>query len=201
MIITAITDLSRRKAKQPHHNDQSLQEQVASVEKRLCNLNQILPSLPAHNSSDVDVNVGETAALVQNAANIYFYTALRSALPDTSHIQLLVKAQIHLLSTITNIGSTHLWSIFVTSLYANDDEQRQFVMKQFERLEAATPTIEPAPTARSIVETVWKRRDLDADVNRAAGTGSGDVQSDWERFVRPLTEGHGLFEHEWQQCE
>lgn len=58
-------------------------------------------------------------------------------------------------------------------------------MEQFDKLRQGSSTGSTA-AARHIVETVWKRRDLEADEE------IGLQVSDWERLVRPMSEGLSL---------
>jgi hypothetical protein len=90
---------------------------------------------------------------------------------------------------MTALRPAHLWGIFVTSLYAFTDEERIFFMEQFDRLGELCATRASAQAARVIVQTVWKRRDLDADVQLS--TMSGRL-SDWAKFVRPMSKGLSL---------
>lgn len=94
-----------------------------------------------------------------------------------------------MIERIPTMRSAHLWSVFVTALYAFDDEQRIFFLEQFDRLEMVSATRSSTQAAKSIVQTVWKSRDLNADSAEhvvAAG------MSDWARFVRPMSEGLSL---------
>lgn len=84
--------------------------------------------------------------------------------------------------------SAHLWSIFVTALYAYDDEERIFFLEQFDKLKVVSATRSSTQAARSIVKTVWKKRDLDEDGNSARVS----RVSDWVRFVRPMSDGLSL---------
>lgn len=127
-----------------------------------------------------------TSSLIHTAAKIYFYTALHSATPLTPLIQSLAREQIDLISSLPDLRSAHLWSIFVTALYAGRDEDRIFFLRQFGRLEAASAAVGQVLAARAVVETVWKRRDLEAS------TSVSDGGSDWERLVRPMSEGISL---------
>ena len=94
----------------------------------------------------------------------------------------------NLLSNMSTLRSAHLWSIFVTALYALDDQERIFFLEQFEKLELVSTAMGSAQAAKNIVQTVWKRRDLDTDSER----GSGNRMSDWARLVRPMSEGLSL---------
>jgi hypothetical protein len=49
-------------------------------------------------------------------------------------------------------------------------------------------TMSSAQAARSIVQTVWKKRDLGADSEQGLYPG----MSDWVRFIRPMSEGLSL---------
>lgn len=86
------------------------------------------------------------------------------------------------------LRSAHLWSIFVTALYAFADEQRIFFLEQFDRLEVVSATRSSTQAARSIIETAWKKRDLDEDGKHVMRGGT----SDWVKFVRPMSEGLSL---------
>jgi len=94
----------------------------------------------------------------------------------------------NLLSNISTLRSAHLWSIFVTALYAMNDQERIFFLEQFEKLELVSTAMGPAHAAKNIVQTVWKRRDLDVDSERSYGNRT----SDWAMFVRPMSEGLSL---------
>ncbi|TVY58741.1 putative transcriptional regulatory protein [Lachnellula suecica] len=186
-IISSITDLSRRKSDFKTSEQKDHSSKILELESRLESIIQTMPplgSLVARNEAQL---LSQTAALIQNATNIYFCTALHSAGPRTHLIQSLIGSQIDLIGNLQSLRSTHLWSIFVTSLYAHVDEDRLFFIDQFDRLENTRPAIGPAVTARAIVEIVWKRRDLDADSNDKNAS-----LSDWERYVRPLSEGLSL---------
>jgi hypothetical protein len=168
-------------------NQMELTREIVELESRLENAIQIMPLLnPSVPATDGRL-LSQTAKLIQNAANIYFYTALHSAGPITSLVRNLVGSQIELIGKLPSLYGTHLWSIFVTALYANGDEERLFFLNQFGRLESVRPAIGSAPTARVVMETVWKRRDLDADSD-----GKDIGLSDWERYVKPLSEGLSL---------
>ena len=136
------------------------------------------------------VVLSQTSSLIHCAAKIYFYTALHSAGPSTHIIRSLVADQVNLIKNISEFRSAHLWSIFVTALYAFDDEERIFFMEQFDKLVQVATAMASAQAARSIVQTVWKRRDLDADSD--AKKEASPALSDWARFVRPMSEGLSL---------
>lgn len=76
----------------------------------------------------------------------------------------------------------------MTALYVHDDDERIFFLEQFDRLEVVSAAMGPTQAARAIVETVWKRRDLDDGTNYVAGS----KMSDWSRIVRPMSEGLSL---------
>lgn len=86
------------------------------------------------------------------------------------------------------IQSAHLWSIFVTALYALEDDERIFFLEQFDKLETVSATRSSMHNARAIVQTTWKRRDLDVDSDQSL---QPDV-SDWVKYVRPMSEGLSL---------
>lgn len=156
------------------------------IEDRLDSLNQNLP-LSLNSSSAEAQLLFSTSTLVHTAAKIYFYTALHNALPSTHIVRVMVSEQVQLIKEMKFLRSAHLWSLFITALYAADDEQRIFFLGQFENLGSASASAASTDAARTIVETVWKRRDLEADV-----VGSQVVMSDWERIVRPMSEGLSL---------
>ena len=101
---------------------------------------------------------------------------------------MLVSSQMSILHSVSVVQSAHLWSIFVTSLYAFDDNERIFFLGQFEKLEKLSAVRASTHAARTIVQTVWKRRDLDEDLK----DGISDNMSDWVNFVRPMSEGLSL---------
>jgi len=84
--------------------------------------------------------------------------------------------------------SAHLWSTFVTALYALEDDERIFFLDTFARLEVVSSTRSATQAAQSIVQTVWKRRDLDLILEPS----STNSVSDWVKYVRPLSEGLSL---------
>lgn len=84
--------------------------------------------------------------------------------------------------------SAHLWGIFVTSLYAFGDEERIFFLEQLDKLEVVSATRGSTQAARAIVQTVWKKRDLDADSQNLLDPGV----SDWVKYVQPMSEGLSL---------
>jgi hypothetical protein len=164
-----------------------LERDTVSIERRLVDLVQVLPgSLPV--STLEGLVLTRTSSLIHGSARIYFYTTLRSALPSTPIIRMLVASQMSILNSISVLQSAHLWSIFVTSLYAFDDNERIFFLGQFERLEKGSAVRASTHAARAIVQTVWKRRDLDEDLK----DGMSDGMSDWAKLVRPMSEGLSL---------
>jgi len=76
----------------------------------------------------------------------------------------------------------------VTALYASGDDERVFFLEQFDKLEIVSSTRSSTQAARSILQTVWKRRDLDADSEQSVKPGV----SDWVKYVRPMSEGLSL---------
>jgi hypothetical protein len=157
------------------------------LETQLDDLIQLIPDLSPRPSSE-SLLLARTSTLIHNAAKIYFYTSLHSALPSTQIVRRLITEQILLLRSILSIQSAHLWSIFVTALYALEDHERIFFLREFDRLEIASATRSSMHAARAIVETVWKRRDLDADSDPS----SQPEMSDWVKYVQPMSEGLSL---------
>lgn len=86
------------------------------------------------------------------------------------------------------LRSAHLWGIFVTALYVSGDAERIFFLRQFDRLQAASPAIGATQAVKAVLEMVWERQDLEVDVGLADNLGL----SDWARVVRPLSEGPSL---------
>lgn len=159
------------------------------IENQLDDLIQLLPSPGSETFPVPEVKVlAQTSSLIHNAAKIYFYTALHSALPTTHIVHVLVSEQVSLMDRMPAMRSAHLWSLFVTALYAFDDEQRIFFLKRFDKLEEESATRSSTQAAKSIVQTVWKKRDLSEDAEHASKSGI----SDWVRFVRPMSEGLSL---------
>ncbi|KAE8448733.1 hypothetical protein EG329_008948 [Mollisiaceae sp. DMI_Dod_QoI] len=188
-IISSITDASRQVAENPIVDSPPLIRRVNAIENQLDELIQLLPTPDLAFDHDLETLVlTQTSSLIHNAAKIYFYTALHSALPSTHIVRTLVAEQVDLIKLMPCMRSAHLWSVFVTSLYAFDDEQRIFFLEQFDRLELVSATRSSTQAARSIVQTVWKKRDLDADMEQVLERGT----SDWVRFVRPMSEGLSL---------
>lgn len=188
-IISSITDASRQKAENPDADDPVLVKHVSSIESQLDNLVQLLPTPDSEFTPKSELLVlTQTSSLIHNAAKIYFYTALHSALPSTQIVRRLVSDQVDLIERLPAMRSAHLWSVFVTALYAFDDKQRIFFLEQFEKLEVVSATRSSSQAAKSIVQTVWKKRDLDVNSDRALEPG----MSDWVRFVRPMSEGLSL---------
>jgi len=190
-IISSITDLASSMTDNNGKDNIITTEKLVEIETQLDDLIQILPSSSTSVPSTETVILSNTANLNHAATKIYFYTALHSALPSTYLIRTLVSEQMSLIETMPYLRSAHLWSIFVTALYVSSDHERIFFLRQFDRLEAASAAIGPTQAARTVVETVWKRRDLEVDV--AVGTAAGDSSlSDWTRLVRPLSHGLSL---------
>jgi hypothetical protein len=63
-----------------------------------------------------------------------------------------------------------------------------FFLEQFDRLEEVSATRSSTQAAQAIVQTVWKKRDLDVDGEQVMESG----MSEWVRFVRPISEGLNL---------
>ena len=76
----------------------------------------------------------------------------------------------------------------MTALYASEDDERIFFLEQFDKLEVVSSTRSSTQAARSIVQTVWKKRDLHADSDQPLEAG----KSDWVKFVKPMSEGLSL---------
>jgi hypothetical protein len=163
-----------------------LDERIITIERRLDDLAQVLPD--SGTTSSESLILARTSTLIHNAAKIYFYTSLHSALPSTHIIRRLVAGQVLLLQGMPCIQSAHLWSIFVTALYALEDDERIFFLEQFDKLETVSATRSSMHNARAIVQTTWKRRDLDVDSDQSL---QPDV-SDWVKYVRPMSEGLSL---------
>ncbi|KUJ23642.1 uncharacterized protein LY89DRAFT_189135 [Mollisia scopiformis] len=186
-IISSITDISRQMAENMENDSPHLVRQVITIESQLDELIQLLPTDSALNSEQ-EAFLVQTSALVHNAAKLYFYTALHSALPSTLIVRRLIADQVLVITGIPILRSAHLWSVFVTALYAFNDEERIFFLEQFDKLEEVSATRSSTQAARSIVQTVWKKRDLDVDGEQVTESGV----SDWVRFVRPMSEGLSL---------
>lgn len=164
-----------------------LTNHIITLETQLDDLTQVLPN-PGQILLSEALILARTSSLIHNAAKIYFHTSLRAALPSTHIIRRLLAEQVLLLQSMPAIQSAHLWSIFVTALYAIEDDQRIFFLEQFDRLEIASSTRSSTHAARAIVQTVWKKRDLDADSEQSLEAG----MSDWVKYVRPMSEGLSL---------
>ncbi len=172
-------------------DDPALVRHVNDIEIQLDGLVQLLPELDSEFTPDSELLVlDQTSSLIHNAAKIYFYTTLHSALPSTQIVRHLVNEQVDLIERLPVMRSAHLWSMFVTALYAFDYEQRIFFLEQFEKLEMVSATRSSTQAAKAIVQTVWKKRDLDADSPDHDAMAAG--MSDWMRFVRPMSEGLSL---------
>ncbi|RFU31210.1 hypothetical protein B7463_g5146, partial [Scytalidium lignicola] len=186
-IISSITDVSRQVVENGEADNTELIQRVATLKSQLNNLVQLLPTTDSNPLKEESI-LAQSSSLIHNAAKIYFYTALHSARPSTYITQTLVMEQMLIISSIPSLKSAHLWSIFVTSLYACNDEQRVFFLEQFDKLELLSATRGSTQAAKSILQTVWKKRDLEADVNEVLDP----CASDWLRFVRPMSEGLNL---------
>ncbi|CZR51396.1 uncharacterized protein PAC_01271 [Phialocephala subalpina] len=188
-IISSITDASRQMAENAGGDDPALARYVNSIENRLDDLVQLLPAPNSESTSKSELLVlAQTSSLIHNAAKIYFYTTLHSAVPSTHIVRRLVNEQVDLIKRLPKMRSAHLWSIFVTALYAFDDEQRIFFLEQFDKVKEVLATRSATQAAKSIVQTVWKNRDLEADSEHMVKPG----MSDWARFVRPMSENLSL---------
>ncbi|TVY43891.1 Transcriptional activator protein [Lachnellula occidentalis] len=165
-------------------------QKLVEIETQLDNLIQTLPSSSSSLPPTETIFLSNTSKIIHVATKIYFYTALHSALPSTYLIRSLVGEQMSLIESMPYLRSAHLWSIFVTALYVSGDEERIFFLRQFDRLEAASAAIGPTQAAKAVLETVWKRRDLEFDAGKLKTDESG--LSDWARLVRPLSDGLSL---------
>ena len=76
----------------------------------------------------------------------------------------------------------------MTALYALEDDERMFFLDTFTKLEAVCSIRSATQAAQSIVQTVWKRRDLDMISDQPLNNG----MSDWAKYIRPLSEGLSL---------
>lgn len=186
-IIASITDVSRQMADNQGAETSDLADRIIILEKQLDDLIQVLPKSDFNCQSNRMV-LERTSSLIHNATKIYFYTSLHSALPSTRIVRYLVAEQIFLLQNMPTLQSAHLWSVFVTSLYALEDDERVFFLEQFDRLEVASATRSSTHAALAIVQTVWKRRDLDTDSEQSLDSG----MTDWVKYVRPMSEGLSL---------
>jgi hypothetical protein len=160
---------------------------IITLETQLDSLIQVLPE-PGSSLPSESLVLMRTSSLIHNASKIYFYTSLHSALPTTHIVRHLVAEQVMLIGNMPRLQSAHLWSIFVTALYALEDDVRIFFLEQFDKLEAVSSTRSSTQAARTIVETVWKKRDLDAE----SGQFLEPTTSDWVKYVRPMSEGLSL---------
>ncbi|TVY13574.1 hypothetical protein LARI1_G006452 [Lachnellula arida] len=185
-IISSITDLTSYMTN-INQNIVTTQKLV-EIETQLDNLVQTLPSSSSSLDPTETIFLSNTSKIIHVATKIYFYTALHSALPCTYLIRSLVSEQMSVIESMSYLRSAHLWSIFVTALYVSGDEERIFFLRQFDRLEAASAAIGPTQAAKAVLETVWKRRDLEVDAGKADDSGL----SDWARLVRPLSDGLSL---------
>lgn len=177
------------KAENAGGDDPALARYVNSIENRLDDLVQLLPAPNSESTSKSELLVlAQTSSLIHNAAKIYFYTTLHSAVPSTHIVRRLVNEQVDLIKRLPKMRSAHLWSIFVTALYAFDDEQRIFFLEQFDKVKEVSATRSATQAAKSIVQTVWKNRDLEVDSEHIVKPG----MSDWARFVRPMSENLSL---------
>ncbi|RDW65609.1 hypothetical protein BP5796_10301 [Coleophoma crateriformis] len=184
LIISSINDVSRQLT--ANEDKVNLASRINTLETQLDDLVQELPSSGLTPSSELVLS--QTSNLIYNAAKIYFFTVLRGAKPSTNIIKYLVMEQISLIKNMKTLESAHLWSIFVTALYASQDEDRIFFLEQFEILKSVSATRGSTQAAQSVVETVWKKRDLDLDGDRAHDSG----MNDWIKYVRPMSEGLNL---------
>ncbi len=205
-IISSITDVSRQlvcnhlfashKLKNADDEVQNNSNNVADpdliksqllIETQLDTITQTVPSSVDPSTSEAQT-LAQTSTLTHISAKIYFYTALHAALPSTHLVRSLVSEQIDLIKDMPILRYAHLWSVFVTALYVENDTQRIFFLRQFERLQYGSTSSGSAQAAKAIVETVWKRRDLEADLSQPIGS----RMSDWDRIVRPMSEGLSL---------
>ncbi|KAH8820718.1 fungal-specific transcription factor domain-containing protein [Xylogone sp. PMI_703] len=186
-IISSITDLSRQIAQNEEPHNLRLMEYIAALESQLNNLIQTFPE-EGSISTHEEIVLSQSSSLIHNSAKIYFHTALQSAKPSTYIIQSLVTEQILIIRNITLLKSAYLWSIFVTALYAHGDEQRLFFLDQLDKLKLIPGIRGSTKAAKSIIQTVWRKRDLEVDDKPALATSI----SDWVRFVRPMSEGLSL---------
>lgn len=189
-IISSITDISCQNIDRAELDKGSATERTDAVEVQLDELIQLLPTTARTVPVSEALVLGQTSNIIHNAAKIYFYTALHSALPSTHIVRCLVTEQIQLIKRIPFLRSMHLWSIFVTALYALDDEERIFLLERFDKLEELPVTRSSTRAARVIVQTVWKNSDLQADMDPDQRLEA--IESAWVRFVRPMSEGLSL---------
>ncbi|KAL3421907.1 fructosyl amine:oxygen oxidoreductase [Phlyctema vagabunda] len=186
MIISSINDVSRLMAQNQEDDKESLTARVIALETQLENLVQLLPGSELPDAAALVLV--QTSSLVHNAAKIYLFTVLHAAQPSTHLIRQLVTQQVQLLKEMTSLRSAHLWSIFVTALYASEDEERIFFLERFELLKAAPATRGSTQAAQAVVETVWKKRDLDMVSDHPLER----ELSDWVVYVRPISDGLSL---------
>lgn len=186
-IIASITDAGRQMADNQGEEIPDLTGRIISLETQLDDLVQVLPE-PGDSVPSEALLLARTSSLIHNAAKIYFYTSLHAAQPSTYIVRHLVSEQVMIMKSMPAMRSAHLWSFFVTALYALEDNERIFFLEQFDNLEIVSSTRSSTQVAKSIVQTVWRKRDLDADSSQPLEPG----QSDWVKFVRPMSEGLSL---------
>ncbi|KAL2006014.1 hypothetical protein VTN00DRAFT_9668 [Thermoascus crustaceus] len=199
-IISSITDLSREMATGGFVTSVSWSDKAALVDHQLESLTQRLPPcVSSHTSMDspnLEVQAGLspsdillcTSSLMHTAAKLYFIATLRSADPYAPRTQELVSDAIQWIKPLSPmyLRSAHLWPLFVTAVYVTEDEDRLFLLDQFSVLERQDISIVAAGSvgrAREIVETVWKRRDLEL-----RSSVSANEKNIWARYVQPMSD-------------
>ncbi|OKL55859.1 hypothetical protein UA08_08879 [Talaromyces atroroseus] len=223
-VISRITDLSRD-MRNPQIESDAWYAETLELEKHIDTVTQRLPSIyfqlpsvshPSPETSepyskylDETTILHNTSLLIQTSATLYFQATLRSLNPHSARARGLIEQIIKYTRQLSpnHLRSAHLWPLFVGAVYSTgNDEERVWFLDQFDILAKERRALVARGVLRrvkDIVESVWKRRDLDDHCDTdSAGAGAGAGRSsdqergispveigDWEKYVQPLSEG------------
>jgi Fungal specific transcription factor domain len=150
-----------------------------------------------HANLDETTILCNTSLLIRTSATIYFHATLRSLNPHSARARALIEQIIGYTRHLSpnNLRSAHLWPLFVGAVYSTgNDEERVWFLNQFDVLgkeQRALVARGALRRVREIVESVWKRRDLDDEHehdSQQRRVGVAEI-GDWEKYVQPLSEG------------
>ncbi|KAI1336861.1 fungal-specific transcription factor domain-containing protein [Xylariaceae sp. FL0016] len=137
-----------------------------SIERRLHDL-----AMEAHtHKHSVDDEIHSIGEIKLHAARLYLYSRLDHASPNEACIATLTSTILALLPAISLRTNTVLWPLFVVAtlgIHSERDDDRRMVLERLEALQS-TRQLGNVKKARTIIEDVWKARDL-IDANSKLG--------------------------------
>lgn len=128
--------------------------------KQLETLQQIPQVVEDSMSGKLDeARISNTAELYRLAALIYLHRSVTQKPVDDPELQLLVNSALSILTALEICTSP--WPLFIIACEVFEDEQRVIIFDTLEKMQKER-RIGNVEIMRNIIETVWKRTDLNS---------------------------------------